>query len=164
MFCSSSCFLSRLPYLLVITRVLKHSVAAHCLRWQYNALPDSSVFWLRATISDISHHPSLYHYNIRSPYRLFFETVGLSVLFALLRAARSCAPVYFIHFFSYFNSILTIHSPDSTRSQFRSSLPQPSGMGSFRHQSFRDRDIDKDTASLKSVYCLLSFHVMKLIL
>ena len=39
----------------------------------------------------------------------------------------------------------------------RSTFPQPSQMGNFRHQSFRDRaerdaiDREKDTASLKSV-------------
>ncbi|KAG8785346.1 hypothetical protein FRC15_001565 [Serendipita sp. 397] len=42
---------------------------------------------------------------------------------------------------------------ESSRSLFTSGPAQPSQMGSFRHQSFRDRgsDIDKDTASLKSM-------------
>lgn len=43
----------------------------------------------------------------------------------------------------------------------RSTFPQPSQMGNFRHQSFRDRaerdaiDREKDTASLKSVRRIL---------
>ncbi|PVF97574.1 hypothetical protein CPB86DRAFT_759973 [Serendipita vermifera] len=42
---------------------------------------------------------------------------------------------------------------DSSRTLFKSGTPQPSQMGSFRHQSYRDRgaDIDKDTAHLKSM-------------